>query len=1141
MFMKIYKLGIFACTFVLGLFLFSTPAFADTHIWDGDGGDNNWSTCANWDMGDTCPDAGDTVQFDATSTKASTIDSSFGGTIAVININSGYTGEIAQGRSLTVNTITQADGTFTGGAYDIDMATGFTLTGGVFTAPSETFYIAGDFAHTVGGTFNHNNGTVVFDGHRENWTFSNPSLATSGVFYNLTMDTLNTGGSYISINNTNITVEGDLVLINGRFAAYTNNENIFVSGDVTVGPWDDYSLADPDIVFVGVEQNLDLTGYEDYLDQPISIGDGVATPTVTLLSDFTMDYSGQSLNIVSGTLDVGTNTLALDNGTGGYITVSGGTLEATNGVVDVGNLTITDGVFEAPSGTMTISGILTHTAGGEFRHNNGSVVWDGTGSKAWGLNAGVDTSGEFYDLTIDCLGVGVECGGSGNYISHSGDIIYVEGDLAYRDGRVFNGIAIEVQGDFTVSPGWNPYDNSDTPIYFTGSAEQQFDLTGAEAVMKESVFVNKSGGSVEMLSGINMAANFQSFIVEEGELNLNGQDITMTSFGGNFNVEDGGVFVWVGTETLTLNGSDPDLASGSTVRYSGATADTDIQDWDYHHLRFSDSSSNYYRLGAIESIAGNLTIDSDAYFDLRGYDLTVTGTISNEGRFQLQGGETITGTLDVDSGEMSFTGDNDAAADTYTITDYSATYNNLRLNSADGVTDTFLLGEALDINNQFTTNRGTLDTSSESYQVTLGGSWGHDSVNFAFTPRPNTFVIDDVTKTTQISGGPSVYHLTCTTPGKTIQFFEGQTMTVNGDLTLTGSDGNLITLRSTSDETQWGLSVAGTSTVTYVDVKDSDASGSAEAIDVSDGTSVDSENNTNWTFPSTSSGGPALIITEIYTITLTSPNGGETVPLGESYAITWTSSTNIDSVNVYFSDDNGRTYQIVATGEGNDGEYTWTVPETAITTGKIKVDGLKTGSIKAFDVSDSTFEIAVVEIEEAVEEEEVIEEPTVEGNGETYLNPYTGEEEEVSAVEEGMWIKSAYSNTVYYIDADLVRHPVPNAQTFYTYEDSFDVVEVVTGATMPTLTLGSPMLPKEGVVLVKIQSDPKVYWIDEGNVLRWIHSEEIAIALFGEEWADYVIDIEPTYMNKFSVGEDVDEVDDIIVDIDAMIKREDLV
>jgi hypothetical protein len=82
------------------------------------------------------------------------------------------------------------------------------------------------------------------------------------------------------------------------------------------------------------------------------------------------------------------------------------------------------------------------------------------------------------------------------------------------------------------------------------------------------------------------------------------------------------------------------------------------------------------------------------------------------------------------------------------------------------------------------------------------------------------------------------------------------------------------------------------------------------------------------------------------------------------------------------------------------------------------------------------------------------------------------------------------------------------------------------------------MLPAPGVVLVKIQSDPKVYAIDTDSTLRWVPDETTAITLYGANWADYVIDLEPTTFARFDVGEDMTADDE--VDLDGMKTREEL-
>ncbi|MBL8026819.1 MAG: hypothetical protein JNL74_10440, partial [Fibrobacteres bacterium] len=132
--------------------------------WDGGGADNNWSTAANW-YGNAVPGAGDTVYFNGISSKRSIIDAGFGGTVKRMEINSGFTDSVKLSRSLTVaDTFVQAAGTFYGSTQRVNIGN-LRLTGGIFTAPSDTLKLGmrgvtynDTTLKITGGTFTHNNG-----------------------------------------------------------------------------------------------------------------------------------------------------------------------------------------------------------------------------------------------------------------------------------------------------------------------------------------------------------------------------------------------------------------------------------------------------------------------------------------------------------------------------------------------------------------------------------------------------------------------------------------------------------------------------------------------------------------------------------------------------------------------------------------------------------------------------------------------------------------------------------------------------------------------------------------------------------------------------------------------------------------------
>lgn len=275
-----------------------------------------------------------------------------------------------------------------------------------------------------------------------------------------------------------------------------------------------------------------------------------------------------------------------------------------------------------------------------------------------------------------------------------------------------------------------------------------------------------------------------------------------------------------------------------------------------------------------------------------------------------------------------------------------------------------------------------------------------------------------------------------------------------------------------------------------------------------------------------------------YDIELTSPNGGEEITAGEEYEITWDSShVGMYSINLYYLDASGA-YQEIASGVTNNGSYMWTVPADVDET-MVKVAWDDLAEEFESDSSDDFFMIigsevddsAVVDDSDESDDDQVSEadEPEVMAPSGTGISPVTGEEEEITEVAPGDFISSPSFSTVYYVNGDYERQAFISSAVYFTYADSYDEIKEVTDATLSALDLGANMLPNPGVVLVKVQSDPKTYAVDEGYELRWITSEAVAIDLYGEDWADYIIDVEATFISGFSSGNDVDSADDITV------------
>ena len=98
------------------------------------------------------------------------------------------------------------------------------------------------------------------------------------------------------------------------------------------------------------------------------------------------------------------------------------------------------------------------------------------------------------------------------------------------------------------------------------------------------------------------------------------------------------------------------------------------------------------------------------------------------------------------------------------------------------------------------------------------------------------------------------------------------------------------------------------------------------------------------------------------TVTVLSPNGGETLYGGTQDSIKWvaTDDVGVSYVNIYYSTNGGSTYpNLIASGEPNDGVYVWTVPYRNSTTVRVKVIAYDAAANSGSDASDNNFNLVI--------------------------------------------------------------------------------------------------------------------------------------------------------------------------------------
>ena len=121
----------------------------------------------------------------------------------------------------------------------------------------------------------------------------------------------------------------------------------------------------------------------------------------------------------------------------------------------------------------------------------------------------------------------------------------------------------------------------------------------------------------------------------------------------------------------------------------------------------------------------------------------------------------------------------------------------------------------------------------------------------------------------------------------------------------------------------------------------------------------------------------------------------------------------------------------------------------------------------------------------------------------------------------GHLIKGTSWTTVYYLGPDGKRYVFPNDKTYLSWFDTFTYVKQIADAELIKTPLGGNVTYKPGVRLIKVDTDPKVYAITRGGVLRWIKTEEVAEQLYGKDWSTKVDDLPDSFFTNYKEGQTV--------------------
>jgi len=293
---------------------------------------------------------------------------------------------------------------------------------------------------------------------------------------------------------------------------------------------------------------------------------------------------------------------------------------------------------------------------------------------------------------------------------------------------------------------------------------------------------------------------------------------------------------------------------------------------------------------------------------------------------------------------------------------------------------------------------------------------------------------------------------------------------------------------------------------------------------------------------------------------------------GSKVKLSWSVTSGVGFVNLYYSTDQGETYASIEAAAANVGSYSWSVPDSLAGNSDVqfKIEGTDLVEIT------STYETGLMDVceadaSDATDTSDTTDDGSDTDESDTSDSSADGDEVTETVVPIGMAIESTLGNkwvkeaakrnvdtttfptqevavgslvklpndgdletqadsAVYYIGADHRRHPFPNATVYTTWFTSFHSIVILDAETMSSIPMGPMVTYRPGSTLVKFPSVNKVYAVDEEGNLRWIASEELVQALYGNEWNEFVVDISEAFYSSYTFGGDLSSMSDMVWD-----------
>ena len=854
----------------------------------------NWSASSGGGTGASVPTAADNVFFDANSnvgTGAFTVTmadtprvcnditiSGLDGTMTLAgtsigltvsgslsfpatNFTRSYTGTTTFNATTTGKTIT-TNGVAFGGAVTLDGVGGAWTLGSAFSCGSSTLTL-------TNGTFD--TSTSNYSVTANSFSSSNSNTRT----INLNGSTVTLSGNWTMTTSTNATVNAGTSTI-----SFSGTLHTFDGGDLTY-----YNLSFTSTTSTALPKSI--TGANTFNNLTFSTISSAGLNNISIAANQT----------INGTLTVngsnGNRRMFVRSTTiGTSITLTCAAIAAMTDV-DFRDITIA-GAHGTLSGTRLGdcggNSNITFVAGANKYWNLAAGGnWNAT---AWATSSGGGAADTNFPLAQDT--VNIENTGLNTSATITINVAYNIGtlDSSTRTNAMTLASGTTTPtfyGNFTYGSGVTP---TGTGTYtFSNRSTKTLDSGGK--TFTQSVTINAPGGGIQLLTNNLTLGSTLTTTLTQGTLDLNNLALTTGLFNsnnsntrtiafgtGNISCSGTGT-VWTtaivtaltttgtqvvnvtssGSTAITVSSGALSEANSISFNFTGGTYGLTLSvGSNFRNLNFTGYAGTLAATPTM-SVFGNLTLSTG---------MSLAASTSSIVFASTNGTKTITSNGKTMDFPVAFNG----VGGTWQLQDAMTLGSTRAATLANGTIDLF--GKTFTVGTRFTITSGTKNLTFNGGTLVCpdpnATSFNNiGSTNFTTTAGTGTGTISMTAATAKtFVGGGSTYNCTLNQGGagtltitgantfnditntnataSQITFPASTTTTVNA-FTLSGSLGNLVSIRSSSSGTRFTLSKSsGTVSVSYVDIKDSNATGGATWNSPTTSGNVDSGNNTGWTF-----------------------------------------------------------------------------------------------------------------------------------------------------------------------------------------------------------------------------------------------------------------------------------------------------